>query len=195
MILAESNCRYLRPVMWPDTVTISTRTIAIGETSWTTEFQVVHTRARYLDDGDGDSDDGVRRRARSKRRCAQWGTRGWFTTTTRRARRPPSPRSSGTASTAWRAPTFREDGLSWSSANEWPSQLLFVVACGAVCDRRGNVEWFGARVLQTPIGTDLPFIGLAFLFRVSFFPFARTKEFFGHHCEADCLLLGFEACR
>ena len=59
LILAESNCRYLRPVMWPDTVTISTRTIAIGETSWTTEFQVVHTRARYLDDGDGDSDYGV----------------------------------------------------------------------------------------------------------------------------------------
>jgi acyl-CoA thioesterase FadM len=45
LILAESNCRYLRPVMWPDTVTISTRTTAIGETSWTTEFQVVHTRA------------------------------------------------------------------------------------------------------------------------------------------------------
>lgn len=41
LILAESNCRYLRPVTWPDMVTISTRTAAIGETSWTTEYQIV----------------------------------------------------------------------------------------------------------------------------------------------------------
>ncbi len=43
-------------------------------------------------------------------------------------------------------------------------------ACGALCDRRVCVKWLGARVLQTPIGTDLPFIGLAFLFRVSCSP-------------------------
>lgn len=182
--------------MWPDTVTISTRTTAIGETSWTTEFQVVHTRATLM----------MVMAIVMMVSAGEQGARGCVCSRVLAAgllrlqggQEDPHPPGTQGPHQPLGGHQLLEEMASWLSANEWPSQLFLrvgvsCVRCGVRSDRRVCVEWFGARVLQTPIGTNLPFIGLAFLFRVSVRP--RTKEVFGHHNlgGGDCLLPGFEA--
>eukprot|EP01126_Amoeba_proteus_P022526 TRINITY_DN2272_c0_g1_i6.p1 TRINITY_DN2272_c0_g1~~TRINITY_DN2272_c0_g1_i6.p1 ORF type:complete len:164 (+),score=17.01 TRINITY_DN2272_c0_g1_i6:118-609(+) len=40
VILAETSCQYLRPVLFPDCVKIRTKTVHLGNTSWTLECEI-----------------------------------------------------------------------------------------------------------------------------------------------------------
>jgi len=40
IILAETNCKYLFPVDYPDSVLIKVRTQNLGSTSWNTEYEI-----------------------------------------------------------------------------------------------------------------------------------------------------------
>eukprot|EP01098_Paradermamoeba_levis_P014325 TRINITY_DN6794_c0_g1_i1.p1 TRINITY_DN6794_c0_g1~~TRINITY_DN6794_c0_g1_i1.p1 ORF type:complete len:187 (-),score=17.90 TRINITY_DN6794_c0_g1_i1:26-586(-) len=40
VIVAELGCKYLKPLTWPDTLKVSTRTVSVGNTSWTVEYKI-----------------------------------------------------------------------------------------------------------------------------------------------------------